>query len=185
MTILVLKSSKLGPSLVFNILRIELVEFPLELVLCVNRIRSFPNVVKPTMPPNKGYILKEESDIGLLLGAILHSHCPKIGSESPKEVICLPCIPSPVEGRRSWCIPLWSGGYLDRPTVGHHIHAHLDLCQSLDPYLVRLNLNLGSLDFGLVSLEFPSLVASDAQRAWISLSKSATMELLVTCISPQ
>jgi len=127
MTILVLKSSKLGPSLVFNILRIELVEFPLELVLCVNRIRSFPNVVKPTMPPNKGYILKEESDIGLLLGAILHSHCPKIGSESPKEVICLPCIPSPVEGRRSWCIPLWSGGYLDRPTVGHHNHAHLEL----------------------------------------------------------
>jgi len=135
MTILVLEASKLSPSLIFSIVRIELfLEFPLELVLCVDGIRSSPDVITPITPSNKDYILKGDSDITYLLCVILDLYCLELCFESLKEIVDLPCTFKPAEGMRPWCISLLRGGYLDDSTVGHCGHAHLDLSlQSLDP----------------------------------------------------
>jgi len=157
----VLKASKFGPSLVFSILWIELLfELPLELVPYVDGIRSFPDVVTPMTPPNKGYILKGESGIAYLLGIILDSHCPEIGFESLKEVVDLPCTSSPVEGRKSWYIPFGAMDTWTVPpmaTVAMH-NLMIDLCLlSFDHCLGCLNLDLASLHLALASSEFAIL----------------------------
>ena len=94
------------PSLVFSIIRIELLlEFPLELIPCVDRIRFSPDIVILATPTNKGYIIKRGSNIIHLLGVTLDAHCCEISFESPKKIVNFPCISSPKEGRRPWCIP--------------------------------------------------------------------------------
>ena len=110
------------------VLLIELLlEFPLEPVPYVDGIRSPPDVVTPVTPPNKCNILKGESIVAYFLGIILDARYLKIGFESPKVVIGLPSTPSPMEGRRPRCIPLWSRRYLDDSTICHRDHVDLQL----------------------------------------------------------
>jgi len=135
-------------SLIFSILWIELFfEFPFELVISVNAIRPSSDIARFATTPNKSNILKGQTNITHLVGVNLDVHCPKVGFESLKEVIYLPC---PMEDKRPWCIPTWSGGYLDGSTIGHCDRAHLEFgFKGLNPCLVRIK-----LDLDLLSLEF-------------------------------
>jgi len=60
--VLMLKALKLGPNLVFNILWIkQLLEFPLELMPCVDGIRFSLDVITPTMHQTRVISLREKA----------------------------------------------------------------------------------------------------------------------------
>jgi len=95
------KALKLGPSLTFSILKFKLfLEFPLELIPCVNRIGSSSDFVTPVIPPNESNIFTREGYVAHLLSIILNAYFPKIWLKSLEEVIDLSCTPSLMEGRR-------------------------------------------------------------------------------------
>jgi len=82
--ILVLEASKLGPSLILSILGVELLlKFPLEFIPSGDRVGSSLDIVTPTMPPNKGNVLKRKGSIAYLLGFIHNAYCSKVGFKLP------------------------------------------------------------------------------------------------------
>jgi len=100
-----LKTSKLGPSLIFGILGTELfLMFPLELILSVNRIGASLDIVTLAMPPYKCSILKKR--IAHFLSVLYNAYCLEIGLKSPNEIVNLPYTPSPIEGWRRGSIHL-------------------------------------------------------------------------------
>jgi len=100
-TVFVLKPLKLSPSLIFSILRVELLlNLSLKYVPSGDGVGSSLDVITSTMPPNKGYIFKIERSVTYVLAFILDAYHPEVGLKSPKEVVNHYCVPCPIIGWR-------------------------------------------------------------------------------------
>ena len=104
--------SKLSPSLVLGIFRIEfLLKLFLESIPS-GGIGSHFEVITPTTLPNKGNIIKGERSVSYLSGLILDVYSSKVGFKSPKEVVNLPYVPYSIISLRSDSICFWGDGHL-------------------------------------------------------------------------